>query len=348
MSKNDIGDILRQSVSPSGENSRVLALWEWHRNDVASDIFNSHAKPLAQNGVTDLFLELPIWLNPVIDAYLDGKISPEDFRDHYVRPALNFPEEADRFVETINAAHANGIDVLCVNGRKTRERAIEETSRVDPDRKIDMEARKRAIECADQWRESYPEDLRYEKMADAMHMHNVPNDTIAATLVREKLGSENKKGVIIYGAAHFAGAVDHKKWTETDGILDEALEAQGITVFNIETLMNRDDLISFERIADSFKCQTATTQDVTYFADTDEVVASSHQPHNPFGLRVENGEDLDFCWGAIMKPVSELYDREELNPYVDAQTGWDIIQANETGGPSPTPVSSKPPMRREK
>lgn len=347
MSKTDIGDVMRQAVSSKGENNRVLALWEWHGKDVASTLFNQNASSLAQEGVTDLFLELPIWMNPVIDAYRDGKISRSDFQDKYLRPALNFPEATERFTDTIDTAFANDIDVFCVNGRKTRERALEEIIRSDPDLKVDLVARKAAILRADQWRELYPQALVYEKMAVAMHEHNIPNDTIAATLVREKLGASDGRGVMIYGAGHFAGTVKHKQWTETDGILDEALEAQGVSVFNIETLNNRDDLIDFERTKVSFEnCKTAAKQNITYFGDTDEAVVSSHQLRNPFGLPVENGEDLDLCWGVVMKPVSELYTRPQLNPFADLKAGLDIIHAIEAEGPGNTPVAKGPASRK--
>jgi hypothetical protein len=212
----------RKDQSPQDQQRpRVLALGEDHADNSAEKFVMDNVKALQSHSVVADFIEMPYWFNAILEGYRKGAVTEKELNHHY--KAFMESSRVPGAYNTMYSAQMSKIKRLAPTDINTIALDVRfETITTLPH--VLRDSYRRAQELA----KEFPESVKYRGFIKAALEQGLPEDAIAASLVSLYLSEKKGNGVVTYGNGHFVGECNPEY--ENQGIIDDAMEKQGIAV----------------------------------------------------------------------------------------------------------------------
>ncbi|MCI5049545.1 MAG: hypothetical protein MRY32_04360 [Rickettsiales bacterium] len=257
----------------------LLYLRDYHYDKSNTDMLRENTELTRDAKV---LLELPyVIFNPILHAHREGRIDDNTLRTVFRAVAR------DNLYRARGHAHPYELKQYEEAVRDTAEAIIELHRRTPPVIVEAIDSRGKthlppnregilaagvspfyveAIQLSQQLAKEYPQSIKHAPFIAASNADRVPNDITTATLVRHSLGV-NGVGIMPFGLVHAAGI--HIPHANMQGIVDDALQAQGVTVRDALIVANEEAV----REITAFSTQAAKVMSKSYH------VSHLYRPH---------------------------------------------------------------------
>ena len=238
---------------------RMLILPEYHTHPGAQVFVETYAEEFKKKNAVTHFLETPYWLNPVLQAHFDRRISDKELRTHINANAdasYITDEMRELWAQKIITSHQNGILSIGIDVRSSNAdfwndemmQVMKQNNDSYP--KAYTDGQKSQIQ-AWEFKNDYPQSVRYKDLIDYMSSpgRNVPEDSIHAVLAALHMQDRGGNAILTYGEHHIKGAIGE----EVQGILDDVLKNQGVHVIKAFVANTADEMMNADRLRHQLK-----------------------------------------------------------------------------------------------
>lgn len=261
--------------------SSILLLPENHTLTGPQIFVESFAGEMAKNrDVRTHFLETPYWFNPILKAHFEGDIGDDALRKH-IKTTLTAPYITDAmknlWADKIIASHKEkilsvGLDVRSLDSLFWDDGMMKALAQKQPG---DLTDKQSLLLEAWNFKQKYPESVKYHGIAVYLKNEGVPEDSIHGALASLVIEDRGGNAIMTYGERHILGA-DHDK---VQGIIDDVLEQRGLQVTTAviatsENDMRRQDALRYQfALSDKSKGReyARDTQDFRYVIESDSL-----------------------------------------------------------------------------